>query len=276
MSKNGMSEKSNKKHIQFPLTNDIMFGLVMQDGELCRGLLQRILPEKKIRSLKLCRGSNVELQKTIQTGVLSKSVRLDVLFEEEDTYYDIEMQTRDKKDLPMRGRYYGAAMDIDQVRKGTPYREMKPGYVIFICTFDYYGQEQALYRFENFDVKNSLPYGDFSYKIVVNTRSPKRSTPPELIPFFDYMNTMKIPEDDGFIQKLHERVERFNSLEWRRRMMTLGEQMELDRQDAFREGEAEGKAKRNREIAKNFKDAGFELSLIAENTGLPVEEVEKL
>lgn len=55
---------------------------------------------------------------------------------------------------------------------------------------------------ENFDVKNSLPYGDFSYKIVMNTRSPKKNTPPELIPFFDYMNNMKIAEDDDFIQKL--------------------------------------------------------------------------
>ena len=272
MSKNGISRKSKKNYIQFPLTNDIMFGLVMQDEELCRQMLQRILPEKKVCGLRLCRGSNVELQKTIQTGMLSKSVRLDVLFEGEDTYYDIEMQARDKKDLPMRGRYYGSAMDIDQVQRGTPYRLMKPGYVIFICTFDYYGQEQAVYRFENFDVKNSLPYGDFSYKIVVNTRSPKRNTPPELISFFDYMNNMKIAEDDDFIQKIHERVERFNSLEWRRRMMTLGEQMELDRQDAFKEGEAS----REREIAKNLKDAGLDCSLIAENTGLPIEEVEAL
>lgn len=55
-------------------------------------------------------------------------------------------------------------------------------------------------------------------------------------------------------------------------MMTLGEQMELDRQDAFEEGKAKGKL----EIAKNLKDAGLALSLIAENTGLPIEEVEAL
>lgn len=284
MAKNGINKKLKKNNIQFPLTNDIMFGLVMQDAELCRQMLQRILPEKKIHRLRLCKGSNVELQKTIQTGVLSKSVRLDVLFEGEDTWYDIEMQTRGKKELPMRGRYYGAAMDVDQIRKGTPYWDMKPSYVIFICTFDYYGQEQAVYQFQNFDVKNSLLYGDCSYKIVVNTRSPKRNTPPELVPFFDYMNSMKVPKNDDFIQKLHERVEQFNRSEWRRKMMTLGEQMEMDRRDAFKEGEqlglekgrAEGEARRNREIAKKFKDSGIDLWVIAKNTELSLEEVEKL
>ena len=78
--------------IQYPLDNDIMFALVMNDAELCRGLLERIFPGRKIRMLKVCDGSDVEVQNTIITGMISKSVRLDVLFEDDDSWYSIEMQ----------------------------------------------------------------------------------------------------------------------------------------------------------------------------------------
>ncbi len=41
-------------------------------------------------------------------------------------------------------------------------------------------------------------------------------------------------------------------------------------------GRSEGAAQEKREIAKNFKKAGIPMDLIAENTGLSVEEVEQL
>lgn len=50
--------------------------------------------------IQFCEGSNTGLQRTILTGIVSKNVRLDVLFEGDDTWYDIEMQTgRDRKAL---------------------------------------------------------------------------------------------------------------------------------------------------------------------------------
>ncbi len=42
------------------------------------------------------------------------------------------------------------------------------------------------------------------------------------------------------------------------------------------QGRAEGEARKQREIAKNFKDSGVPLDLIAKNTGLSVEEIENL
>ena len=41
-------------------------------------------------------------------------------------------------------------------------------------------------------------------------------------------------------------------------------------------GRSEGAAQEKREIAKNFKKAGLPIDVIAENTGLSVEEVEQL
>lgn len=101
---------------------------------LLKELLERIMPDRKIRELRLCDGSNTELQKTIITGIITKNVRLDVLFEDDNTWFDIEIQTSSDIDLPLRGRYYSSAMYIDQIKQGTKYRQLKHSYVIFICT----------------------------------------------------------------------------------------------------------------------------------------------
>ena len=73
--------------------------------------------------------------KTIVTGVLSRSVRLDVLFEGEDEYYDIEMQVATDPDLAKRARYYHTSMDT-LLKKASHTVTFKPTYVIFICLHD--------------------------------------------------------------------------------------------------------------------------------------------
>ena len=78
-------------NIQYPLNNDLMFGLVMQNQVLCKDLLERILPGRKIQELKVCDASNTNLQKTIITGIISKCVRLDVLFTDNPDWYNLEM-----------------------------------------------------------------------------------------------------------------------------------------------------------------------------------------
>lgn len=270
----------NTTNIQYPLKNDLMFTLVMNDAKLCKGLLERIFPDRKIRTLRICDGSDVEVQNTIATGMISKSVRLDVLFEDDDSWYSIEMQNAVDSVLPMRGRYYASAMDIDQLRRGNNYRELKKNYVIFICTFDYYRLNQAIYSFLNYDCKNNLPYGDQSYKIIVNTTAPQENTPQELLPFFNYVNNMEVPEDDEFIQTLHRQVQKYNTSEWRRKLMTLEEkirlEVEMERKQAFIEGETRGKTTEKIETARKMKADGLDAEAISKYTELPMEEIEKL
>ena len=52
--------------------------------------------------------------------------------------------------------------------------------------------------------------------------------------------------------------------------------LELGLEQGRAEGRSEGAAQKQREIAKNFKDSGVPLDLIAKNTGLSVEEIEGL
>ena len=59
------------------------------------------------------------------------------------------------------------------------------------------------------------------------------------------------------------------------RMMYQHDQASM-REDARKAGRAEGAAQKQREIAKNFKQAGIPIEVIAENTGLSCEEIEEL
>ena len=66
------------------ISNDFMFGKIMQDEELCQELLQRILPDLKIDHIEY-----PELQKSIKTDIDAKSIRLDVYVKDKKgTVYD--------------------------------------------------------------------------------------------------------------------------------------------------------------------------------------------
>lgn len=66
---------------KYKFSNKLMFALVMQDEEICAEFIQRLFPGKKVKSITFPNDIHITPEKTIVTGVLSKSVRLDVLFE---------------------------------------------------------------------------------------------------------------------------------------------------------------------------------------------------
>ena len=73
---------------ELSISNDFLFGKVMQNPELCKELLQRILPDFKIDRIEY-----PELQKSINVDMDAHSVRLDVYVKDDrETVYDIEMQ----------------------------------------------------------------------------------------------------------------------------------------------------------------------------------------
>ena len=52
----------------------IAFALVMQDEELCAEFIERIFPGKKVKSLTFPNNIQITPEKTIVTGLLSRSV----------------------------------------------------------------------------------------------------------------------------------------------------------------------------------------------------------
>ena len=95
-------------------------------------------------------------------------MRLEVLFEDDAAWYDIELQVQNTECPAKRSRYYHAVKTVESFKKGEEYGTLKPGYVIFICMFDFCGLNEPLYRYEMREEKNFLPLGDGQVTIFLN------------------------------------------------------------------------------------------------------------
>ena len=270
--------------IKYKFSNTLMFALVMQDEELCAEFIERLFPGRKVKSITFPNNIRITPEKTIVTGLLSKSVRLDVLFEGEREVYDIEMQVENDPDLAKRSRYYHSSMDTNFLQKGHPYKDLKPGYVIFICLHDPFNMEEAVYHFEQFDRNLQLKLNDETYTIILAIDCPKGKIPKELESFFAYVESDEVDESDDFVKRIHQKVEEANRNAEVTEIMTIEEEMKVRWDWGYREGEtaglekgrSEGETLKQREIAKAMKRKSMPLAEIAELTGLTAEEVKKL
>lgn len=199
------------------ISNDFLFGKIMRNPELCKELLQRILPHLEIDRIKY-----PETQKSIQPDVDARSVRLDVYVKDDkNTVYDIEMQVTDTKELPKRSRYYQSMIDLQLIDKGQSYKKLNRSYIIFICPFDLYGKGRHIYTFENVCKEDtSICLKDGTTKIFLNAKGEMDDVSKELKAFLDYAIGRK--SDDVFVRKLEEAVEAAKrNREWRHEYMTL-------------------------------------------------------
>ena len=100
------------------LSNDFLFGKIMRDPEICKGVLQRILPQLNIERIEY-----PELQKEIKEDIDARSVRLDVYVrDDKEIIYNIEMQAVDTGELQKRSRYYQSMMDLQLLDHGQSYK----------------------------------------------------------------------------------------------------------------------------------------------------------
>ena len=233
--------------IKFPFSNQTIFAMVMNDEGRCKAFLERIFPDKKVSEIKLSQNSFVEeensaraeAEKMILNTPFHKSVRLDVLFEGDKSWYDIEFQSENTDDIPKRSRYYHSMIDTHILEPGEAYARLQPCYVIFLCRFDLFGKGKAVYQFQNYDIKNRLLLGDESYTIVLNSKAEAGSIPKELETLFSYINEGKVnPGRDDFIDEVHQKVLELNGDEKLMGVMTL----EMDRR--MREDWAEERGRR--------------------------------
>ena len=81
---------------ELTFTDDYMFGYVMRNEEICKGLLERLL------GIKIQRLEFPTLQKTIAPHYESKGVRLDVYVQDSTRVFDIEIQNSLDEDRPTR------------------------------------------------------------------------------------------------------------------------------------------------------------------------------
>ncbi len=265
-----------KEFDELTIADDYMFYRVMEDPEICKTLLNRVL-QGKVETI-----TEIELQKTIDDAGRAKGVRFDVWAKDCNGHiYDIEMQAIDKKDLAKRIRYYQAAIDVSLLGKNKPYESLPDTFILFFCTFDYLEKALPVYTFKTMCCENNgIELYDGVTKIIINSKAAAYEKNEKLKAFLEYMNGI-VNSDDEFIQKLEQRIKEVKANEELRREYMLVNTIERDaRNDGWKagivQGLAEGSHQKALETARNLCSMGLSIEKIAQATGLAVQEVEKI
>lgn len=246
------------------IKDDFMFSVIMRNPRFCKPFLERIL------NIKISHIEYPKSQETIDISADAKSVRLDIYVEDgKETVYNIEMQTTENRNLPKRTRYYQGMIDLNILEKGENYRDLKRSFVIFVCTFDLFGEGRHIYTFENRCIQNpELSLLDGTTKIILNTKGIMDDVTPEMKRLLDFIDG-KEPEDD-FTRELDEAVQSVRKNEkWRLDYMTL----QMNYQEKYEQGIEQG----NKQAALRMIEAGkLSYEEIAMYSGLTLEQVLEL
>ena len=228
-----------KRFEELEIRDDFMFGVIMRNPKYCKPFLETVL------NIKIGHIEYPKSQEIIDLSADAKGVRLDVYVEDgKGTVYNIEMQTTIDKNIPKRMRYYQGMIDLNILEKGEDYRSLKKSFVIFVCTFDLFGQGRHVYTFENRCVQYlELRLSDDTVKIILNTKGILYEVSLEMKSLLDYIDG-KEPEDD-FTKELDDAVNEVRDNEkWRLEYMTLQmsyqEKYELGVQDGIELGREQG------------------------------------
>ena len=224
---------------ELSIRNKYVFAEVMRNKEICKGFLQRVLPEISIGELVY-----IESEKTIDAAPDSHGIRVDVYAEDGDHIYDIEMQVRNEGDLPWRSRYGAALLDEMSLDRGREYTSLRESFVIFLCLFDPFGRDRRKYTFRNFcEEEQDLPLADGVTRIFLNTKGTRGEIPRQLQNFLDYVDG-NAPLD-GFMKDVDKAVHRAGAKKETRAMIAKWEiernsELGYARREGLEKGLAEG------------------------------------
>lgn len=186
-----MEETHGKGRQWYGFTEDQVFGEVMNDREICKYILQMLLPDRVIDEIYY-----PLKQKEIKdpSHRHEKDVRLDILVEDNHhNLYDLEMQTTDKRDLGKRLRYYGSQLDQRYtLKKGDTYKNLQNLTLITFCTFDLkeqdYGVEPVKRWYRSYGVKDRMDeLNDGKEEIIINSKGNIVTAEEALVPLVNLM-----------------------------------------------------------------------------------------
>ncbi len=162
-----------------PLSNVFMFGEVMRQENICKLFLEALLQRPIDRVVYASK------EETISDELSWHGIRLDVYMKDEaGTMYNIEMQTVNRDDLPRRIRYYQGTMDRRALESGKDYRELPDSFIIFVCSFDYFGGGLAVYRRKTvLEGREDISYEDGSHVYVLNSDYQEGNTAPAILEY---------------------------------------------------------------------------------------------
>ncbi len=237
--------RTKKEFQDLEFQDAFMFAAVLEDEELCRKMLERILdfPIEKVV---------VQPERSLFVNSDFHGIRMDVYARDEDgTVYNVEMQTTQPPahTLSKRGRYYQSQMDMALLRPGKSYENLPNSYVIFICTFDPFGRQRYRYTFREQCLETGDLLEDGSTKIFLNCDGHNSEEPRELQDFLRYVKKSfilrqeadAVLREDELIAGLESRVKALKKNRGLEASYMLFEEMLAEeRREGYEEGRAEG------------------------------------
>ena len=253
------------------IANNFIFYKVMRNNEdVCKELIE-ILLNMEIDHI------TMHNEETIDIDWNAKGIRLDVYAKNATQAFDLEIQSIDTKELPERSRYYQSVIDVDTLKSGQKYSELKDSYIIFICQTDIFAKGLACYTFENVCQENSeIKLNDRTKKYFFIAANCDRMQDDRIKAFLRLLITNKSSDSfTGRIVSLAEDAK--HNTQWRLQYMEWERQRTYDREAGREEGRAEGRAEGERnkalEDARNFLANGVSPEIIAKSIGMELEEV---
>lgn len=233
------------------IQNNFLFQQVMKNQCICKRLIEELL------NIKIAELSYPFAEHTIETGVDSRGIRLDVIVADENhTHYNLEMQVENRKSsdtgeplLPKRTRYYQSFLAVDLLSKGQDFDKLNSTYIIFICAFDLFGEGRYTYTFKSKCLENpDLELANGATVMIINSLGTKGNISPRAKSFLGYVNDAIAR--GAFTQEIDDEVKRVKrSSELRRQYMLLEMRLHDERMVGRAEGREEGRTERDRETA---------------------------
>ena len=250
--------------------HDYAFGKIMEDKETCKRFIEQTL-DIKIRDLVY-----LEKQKTLDPAIDVKGIRLDVFVEDDqNTVYNIEMQSANHDALPKRSRYYQGVMDVESLNRGGSYKDLPKCFVIFVCSFDPFGKRHMKYTFTNqCEEVSNLALDDGTTKIFLNTKGKIYNVSRELQDTLRYLEEPIIRENSLQLARMVDVQYRkaMSDQKWRQDVKA----MEIRYQELLQEGRAEGRDDREIGIVLGMIEEGASDEMILKYLKISKERLEQI
>lgn len=225
------------------LMDKFLFDEAMEDKDNMKTLLDIVLGQDT--HLKY----PPQTEKEFRNSKENRQIRLDVYAIDEDyVVYDTEPQKQNTKNLPKRSRLYQGLIDSNLLPPGSiDFNALNTVIIIMIMPFDLFGYELYQYTFRmKCEEISELELEDGATRIFLNSHGKHPEfVNPELIELLEYMekstDTVAKKCESKRIHQIHERITKLkSSKEMEIKYMQKWEEKEIERQEAYAEGERVG------------------------------------
>ena len=153
----------SKPWSELTIADNFIFCKVMQDENLCKGVLETLLGIK-VEHVEYLRTEN-----PLENFYDSRGIRLDVYVKDSGRIFNIEMQTGNYDDILLRARYYLSSSDVATTKRRTKFKDIRETYILFICKDDPFGAGIPRYtRLSKFLEVDGIPYDDKIHNVFYN------------------------------------------------------------------------------------------------------------